>query len=291
MSKEVWVHAQTNLLEALNNQEYDFLLQYAEDNQEYVIAEWFNSDHSSFSQTLRYGNSQLKYFKHHLEKSSKDNAIFHLGILMGIIDTMEHFSYEEEQESLTANIYLKQVLSIKHLKDIIQLLESHGVMNHSEICKNLDLKESTLSEIMKKTNPTNLIDSTRAGKYKLYKLTDTGRYLSRQLRSSFSETHNKQKISVFLSDNQETIEEKSFFTKQQPNTWFKDSKIEITSDNNFNDLERISNRKNLPRHTGILFPNDTFYSVNQTMKNSNRANKRVNSISNFNNYNNERELV
>lgn len=256
MSKEVWVHAQTNLLEALNNQEYDFLLQYAEDNQEYVIAEWFNSDHSSFSQTLRYGNSQLKYFKHHLEKSSKDNAIFHLGILMGIIDTMEHFSYEEEQESLTANIYLKQVLSIKHLKDIIQLLESHGVMNHSEICKNLDLKESTLSEIMKKTNPTNLIDSTRAGKYKLYKLTDTGRYLSRQLRSSFSETHNKQKISVFLSDNQETIEEKSFFTKQQPNNWFKDSKIEITSDNNFNDLERISNKKNLPRHTGILFPNE-----------------------------------
>lgn len=102
---------------------------------------------------------------------------------------------------------------------------------------------------------------------------------------------NKQKVSVFLSDNQETIEEKSFSPEQQLDNWFKDSKNEITSDNNFNDLERISNKKNLPIHAGIFFLNDMSYSVNQTMKTANRAKKRVNSISNLTNYKKERELV
>lgn len=193
MSQNVWIHAQTNLLESLNKQEYEFLIQYADDNQEHVMEEWYNADYSLCSQTLRYGNSQLKYFKQHLRTSPKDYAIFHLGSLMGHIEVLEHFSYEKEQENLASKIYAKQVLSVKHLKDIIQLLEAHGIMSHSEICHSLNLKVSTLSEIMKKINSANLIISSKAGKYKLYRLTDTGRNLSRQLRSSSTNIHNTPK--------------------------------------------------------------------------------------------------
>lgn len=194
MRKGIWMHTQTNLSESLEKQEYTTLIQYASDNKEYVINEWYNSDNSSLSQILRYGNSQLNYFEHHLPTASKEDAIFQLGTLMGVIKTFKDFLHEKQQENLTAQIYQKQVLSVKHLKDIILLLEAHGIMSHSEICKNLDLKESTLSEIMKKAASTNLIISSKAGKYKLYRLSDNGRYLSRQLRAKTTVSTNRDEL-------------------------------------------------------------------------------------------------
>ena len=194
MRKQIWMHTQTTLSESLEKQEYTTLIQYASDNKEYVINEWYNSDNSSLSQILRYGNSQLNYFEHHLPTASKEDAIFQLGTLMGVIKTFKDFLHEKQQENLTAQIYQKQVLSVKHLKDIILLLEAHGIMSHSEICKNLDLKESTLSEIMKKAASTNLIISSKAGKYKLYRLSDNGRYLSRQLRAKTTVSTNRDEL-------------------------------------------------------------------------------------------------
>lgn len=199
MRKEIWMHAQTNLLEILEKHEYVTLTQYASDNKEHIMDVWYNSDSSSFAQTVRYGNSQLKHFEHYLQKTSKDNAVFQLGSLMGVIQTLKEFFHAKEEENLNAQIYQKQISSTKHLKDIILLLEAHGIMTHSEICQNLGLKESTLSEIMKKSASTNLILSTKAGKYKLYRLSDNGRHLSRQLRTSSPDTPDKETLLRLLS--------------------------------------------------------------------------------------------
>lgn len=199
MAKEIWMHAQTNLLETLKKHEYVTLTQYASDNKEHIMDVWYNSDSSSFAQTVRYGNSQLKHFEHYLQKDSKDNAVFQLGSLMGVIKTLKEFFHAKEEENLNAKIYQKQISSTKHLKDIILLLEAHGIMTHSEICQNLELKESTLSEIMKKPASTNLILSTKAGKYKLYRLSDNGRHLSRQLRTSSPDTPDKETLLRLLN--------------------------------------------------------------------------------------------
>ena len=199
MRKEIWMHAQTNLLETLEKHEYVTLTQYASDNKEHIMDVWYNSDSSSFAQTVRYGNSQLKHFEHYLEKNSKGNAVFQLGTLMGVIKTLNEFFQVKEEENLNAKIYQKQISSTKHLKDIVLLLEAHGIMTHSEICQNLGLKESTLSEIMKKSASTNLILSTKAGKYKLYRLSDNGRHLSRQLRTSSPDTPDKETLLRLLS--------------------------------------------------------------------------------------------
>ena len=199
MRKEIWMHSQTNLLETLEKHEYVTLTQYASDNKEHIMDVWYNSDSSSFAQTVRYGNSQLKHFEHYLEKNSKGNAVFQLGTLMGVIKTLNEFFQVKEEENLNAKIYQKQISSTKHLKDIVLLLEAHGIMTHSEICQNLGLKESTLSEIMKKSASTNLILSTKAGKYKLYRLSDNGRHLSRQLRTSSPDTPDKETLLRLLS--------------------------------------------------------------------------------------------
>lgn len=71
----------------------------------------------------------MNYFEHHLPTASKEDAIFQLGTLMGVIKTFKDFLHEKQQENLTAQIYQKQVLSVKHLKDIILLLEAHGIMS------------------------------------------------------------------------------------------------------------------------------------------------------------------
>lgn len=170
-----------NLLETLNKQEYDLLLQYAKENQEDLMEKWFNADQSSFSELLRYENLQLKHLKHHLEESSKEDAIFHLGMLMGTIETLDHLFYEKEQEVLTANIYGKQISSIEHLKEVMQLLETYGGMNCTEMYERLNLEEADLLKIIDKAVSVNLITSSGEGECQLYELTDTGRYLSRQL--------------------------------------------------------------------------------------------------------------
>ena len=214
MRKEIWIHSQTNLLETLEKQDYDTLIQYAFDNEEHIMDGWYNTDDAFFSQILRYGTSQLKYLERHLEQFSKDYAIFQLGTLMGVIKTIEHFFYEKEQQNLTSKLYKDQVLSVKHLDDIILLLESHGLMTHSEICQSLELKESTLSEIMKKAAPTNLIISTKAGKYKLYRLTDNGRYLSKQLRNPLPKVPTKKELLNYLEHYLETSPDEHAFREE-----------------------------------------------------------------------------
>lgn len=240
MRKEIWMHAQTNLSESLEKQEYTTLIQYASDNKEYVINEWYNSDNSSLSQILRYGNSQLNYFEHHLPTASKEDAIFQLGTLMGVIKTLKDFLHEKQQENLTAQIYQKQVLSVKHLKDIILLLEAHGIMSHSEICKNLDLKESTLSEIMKKAASTNLIISSKAGKYKLYRLSDNGRYLSRQLRTKTTVSTNRDELLKQLKFHLKTSTSEDSF---------KDTIKKLLEYNDANIKNEITNIKIAPGNT------------------------------------------
>ena len=240
MRKEIWMHTQTNLSESLEKQEYTTLIQYASDNKEYVINEWYNSDNSSLSQILRYGNSQLNYFEHHLPTASKEDAIFQLGTLMGVIKTLKDFLHEKQQENLTAQIYQKQVLSVKHLKDIILLLEAHGIMSHSEICKNLDLKESTLSEIMKKAASTNLIISSKAGKYKLYRLSDNGRYLSKQLRTNTTESTNRDEL----------LKQLKFHLKSSASEdSFKDTIKKLLECNDANIKNEITNIKIAPGNT------------------------------------------
>lgn len=240
MRKEIWMHAQTNLSESLEKQEYTTLIQYASDNKEYVINEWYNSDNSSLSQILRYGNSQLNYFEHHLPTASKEDAIFQLGTLMGVIKTLKDFLHEKQQGNLTAQIYQKQVLSVKHLKDIILLLEAHGIMSHSEICKNLDLKESTLSEIMKKAASTNLIISSKAGKYKLYRLSDNGRYLSRQLRTKTTVSTNRDELLKQLKFHLKTSTSEDSF---------KDTIKKLLEYNDANIKNEITNIKIAPGNT------------------------------------------
>lgn len=216
MGNELWLDKEFDLLEGLQLQEYQKLIEYAKDNQQFVISSWYNQEHNIFEKTLRLGASILGFFEKHLKKDSRDSAIFNLGTLNGVMTNLDIFLHEEIQNELAEKLYKEQVLSVKHLADIIILLETHGIMTHSEICEALTLKTSTLSEIMKKISLTQLIDYSRSGKYKIYRLTDSGRRLGKQLRlerGKINKDKEQTKLSAYksidtrreLQDNRDTF--------------------------------------------------------------------------------------
>lgn len=182
MKGELWLKKELDLQETLQHEDYEMLINYASDNQEKILIEWTKVNKSERHNIVRYGMMLMKYFEQHLPQISKDTALFRLGALAGTLEVCDRFSYEESQEHRAETLYKEQVSSIKHLDEIILALELHGIMSHSELCEYLDLKESTLSEVMKKVNLTNLVVSSKHGKYKLYRLTDAGRRLGKQLR-------------------------------------------------------------------------------------------------------------
>lgn len=194
MNREIWWNKEIDLLKSLEEEDYDCLIEYAYNNQQHLISEWDEEDISFLQKKIRFGMSILRYFEHHLQKDPKIKTIFRLGALMGTVESFEQLLLEKTQDDWTNKTYKEEVLSIKHLDDIILALEVHGVMSHSEICKYLDLKESTLSEIMKKVNLTNLISFSKSGKYKLYRLTDSGRRLGKQLRKQKNEVFSEKEI-------------------------------------------------------------------------------------------------
>lgn len=182
MSRELWIDSELDLADALERKYYDALLKYVSYNQQNLKAKWENNDHIEIKKSIRYGMSIFEFFEEYLEKYERERTIFRLGSLMGTIESFDDLLYEEDQEKWSQMNYKEQVRSVKHLDEIVLILEVHGIMSHSEICKSLGLKESTLSEIMKKVSRTNLVSSSKHGKYKMYRLTDQGRYLGRQLR-------------------------------------------------------------------------------------------------------------
>lgn len=181
MNDEFWLQKELDLRDALQHGDFETVINYASDNQQKILAEWMRLNKSEQCNIVRYGMMIMQYFEQHLLQTSKDAALFRLGALMGTLEVCDRFSYEESQEHRAEILYKEQVSSIKHLDEIILALELHGIMSHSELCEYLDLKESTLSEVMKKVNLTNLVASSKHGKYKLYRLTDAGRRLGKQL--------------------------------------------------------------------------------------------------------------
>lgn len=197
MSNEVWLNREMNLLEKLENKEFELVINYAMDNQQQIISKWLSEDRTSVKESTQVGMSMLTRVERYLKDYYK--ALFRLGALKGTVECFEHLIYESDLDEWTKRAYKDDVLAIKHLDEIILSLEVHGKMTHSEICKDLDLKESTLSEIMKKVNMTKLISHSKVGKYKVYMLTESGRRLGRQLRSQRQMDVNKKDFLTRLS--------------------------------------------------------------------------------------------
>lgn len=167
------------LFETLQFQE---ALAYAEEHQQKIFVSWLEADEISFRGTLRYESTLLDEVSDYLRRDEPSYAAFRIGSLMGTVESFERIIYEQGQTQWAQARLQKEAYQVKHLPEIVQALETHGVMTHAELSKCLGIKLSTLSEAMKKVLETGAVQASISGKYKIYTLTDSGLRYGRELR-------------------------------------------------------------------------------------------------------------
>ena len=214
MKDSIWLEKDLDLKQTFADGDFDTLIAYSDENQKNLLYQWMNNKSSFVSKMLRFGSGLLHYFERSLLIEPKLHAAFRTGALLGTIEGLEQLIHEEEQGEWIYKEFKEELSSIKHLEEVILILQLYGVLNHSEMCRQLDIKDSTLTEIMKRIEPTKLVQSTKSGKYKLYTLTDAGRRLGQQLRKQRSDNMGQEEILSKLKECFEQTSDKKKFRRR-----------------------------------------------------------------------------
>ena len=184
----VWEHMDILPEELLEKKDWNSIINYVSDNKDLVYDKWLREERNELNNTLNAGSFYLEYITEVLKARIHEHAILELGELLGTINLLKRILYQEEQLEDSVNIAKKELSSIKHLDNIILLLESNGTLTHSSLAEKLDhMNASTLTENMKKIISRNLVYAQIYGRFKQYYLTDYGRAYAKLLRQKEAE--------------------------------------------------------------------------------------------------------
>lgn len=184
MTKAGLFQTRIDISQELASKNYERVIGYANDAQEELIHNWQSRDKSALEHLILVSQSILNFWTDSIIKKRLWVALVRCGAWLGTLETIQKSVYEESMDLWTSKRLQKKVSSIRNLSEILFLLETKGVMTHSEIVEELQFKHpSTLTEIIRKTADLELIDSRKAGKFTLYSLTDLGARCAKQLRS------------------------------------------------------------------------------------------------------------
>lgn len=184
----VWEHMDILPEELLEKKDWNSIINYVSDNKDLVYDKWLREERNELNNTLNAGSFYLEYITEILKSRIHEHAILELGELLGTINLLKRILYQEEQLEDSVNIAKKELSSIKHLDNIILLLESNGTLTHSSLAEKLDhMNASTLTENMKKIISRNLVYAQIYGRFKQYYLTDYGRAYAKLLRQKEAE--------------------------------------------------------------------------------------------------------
>lgn len=171
-----------NPMELLKNMQFRDLLDYAEERQQDIFAEWLERNEKDFWETLRYEYALLDETVDFLHTDEPRYAVLRLGSLLGTVESFERILFEHREDQWAQARFQKEAVQIKHFPEVIRALETHGAMFHAELGEYLGLNPSTLTEAMKKVLDTGAVQASTSGKYKIYTLTDAGLRYGRELR-------------------------------------------------------------------------------------------------------------
>lgn len=259
------------------------LIDYIEENKRIIYQQWENDDYENLEKTLSYGSMILRHFTNRLDENSIQYKLFEIGTLKGAIESFEYLLYEKAAELRFLEANKQHYSSIKHLKEVIQTLETHGSMTQTELCDYLRLRASTLSEAMKKILKTELVLSSPVGKFRLYTLSDTGIKYGRFLRKkkNNSDIDNVFRLLNELIEGIKDVHEVGQVKDELYKTLgIADKVLELHEQSNSRPMKRIYDERVMQ----IQFD----ASLNNNRRNENGLIKDKNSISDFlfsNNYN------
>lgn len=171
-----------------SSKNYEKIIDYANEKQEELIHNWQVRDREKLQQIVLTSKHILYFWVDSIMKNRFWYALVRCGVWIGTLEAIERSVYEDCMDMWLQKRMVKKFSSIKHLSEILHLLEVKGVMTHGELAEKLDLHHpSTLTEIMKKIADLKLITIQKSGKNKLYCLTDAGIPYAKQIRAGVDE--------------------------------------------------------------------------------------------------------
>ncbi len=177
-----------NIAHEFESENYEKIIDCAEKTQTELIHNWQVKNKDELKYLILASSNILNFWFDSIVKNELWTALVRCGAWIGTMETIERSVHEESMDLWIQKRIAKKISAIKHLSEILYLLEVRGVMTHSELVEELKLNHSsTLTEIMKKIADLELIVITRSGKYKLYSLTDVGIRYAKQIRAGEDE--------------------------------------------------------------------------------------------------------
>lgn len=171
-----------------SSKSYEKIIDYANEKQEELLHNWQAKNREKLQQIVLISKHILDFWADSIMKNRFWYALVRCGAWIGTLEAIERSVYEDSMDMWLQKRMVKKISSIKHLPEILHLLEVKGVMIHGELAEKLDLNHpSTLTEIMKKIADLELITIQKSGKYKLYCLTDAGIRYAKQIRAGVDE--------------------------------------------------------------------------------------------------------
>ncbi len=169
-------------------QDYEKIINYANETQENLIHNWQVKNREKLRHIILASRNILNFWVASIAENQLWLALVRCGAWIGALEAIERSVYEESMDMWLQKRTAKKISSIKHLPEILHLLEMKGVMTHGELTEKLNLNHpSTLTEIMKKIADLELITIQKSGKYKSYFLTDAGIRYARRIRTQEDE--------------------------------------------------------------------------------------------------------
>ena len=173
------------------------------DKQDYLTLLTLNDskNHSDFEEwrmELQHDFLTMDDFVREIEKSESDRkAYFEIGRLYGTMQLSSRICYEKKKDSQAYEDGIT-FCGIRHFDEIVSLLDRHKQMTQTELCLELDMNPSALSECLKKILMTKMVVCRRSGKYKVYSLSDDG---FRYAKLRHPETQYENKVESLISEN------------------------------------------------------------------------------------------
>lgn len=173
-----------NIAQEFADGNYEKIIDCADRTQAELVHNWQVQDQEELKFLMLTSSNALNFWLDSIVKNKLWVALVRCGAWIGTLEAIERFVHEKNMDSWLQKRVAKKISSIKHLPEILHLLEVRGIMTHSELAEKLNLNyPSTLTEIMKKIADLELIVITKSGKYNLYSLTDAGIRYAKQMRA------------------------------------------------------------------------------------------------------------
>ena len=207
---DYWICSSEDLFEQYERKCYDELLEYSRKNMDKIFDLWNNGepeDDTILRKVTKYAKSILEYYYAAFSNQPELSVMFELGQLLGVIDSIDKMSFKLFLEEEAERGYAQEIKKVKHLDEIIRALKTNGAMSQIELCEYLNLSESSVSQIIKKSEPMKLMIFSKVGKYKYFRLTDYGRRVARKIESDDDTTMSMEKMLSYIARKLEFEEE------------------------------------------------------------------------------------